>query len=97
MTRKLQYIYERLGTAYHPVGTCRIGDPVDPMTVVDPDLRVIGLENVLIADVAADRIMGMAGSSARPSVRLWPLPDLRRRIDSAIRMTAHDESRRSES
>ena len=75
----LQFIYERLGTAYHPVGTCRMGDPADPMTVVDSNLRVIGLENVLIADasvmpqvvagntnaptmmiadVAADRIMG---------------------------------------
>jgi len=80
----LQYIYERLGTAYHPVGTCRMGDPADPMTVVDSNLRVIGLENVriadasvipevvagntnaptmMIADVAADRIMGKAGSS----------------------------------
>jgi choline dehydrogenase-like flavoprotein len=79
----LQYIYERLGTAYHPVGTCRMGDPADLMTVVGSNLRVIGLENVLIADasvmpevvagntnaptmmiadVAADRIMGKAGS-----------------------------------
>ena len=48
----LEYIFERLGTAYHPVGTCRMGDPADPMTVVDPNLRVIGLENVLIADAS---------------------------------------------
>ena len=79
----LQYIYERLGTGYHPVGTCRMGDPADPMTVVDSNLRVIGLENVriadasvmpeivagntnaptmMIADVAADRITGKAGT-----------------------------------
>jgi choline dehydrogenase len=46
----LQYIYERLGTAYHPVGTCRMGDPADPMTVVGSNLRVMELENVRIAD-----------------------------------------------
>ena len=38
----LQYIYEPLGTAYHPVGTCRMGDPAVPMTVVAPNLHVIG-------------------------------------------------------
>ncbi len=48
----LRYIFERLGTSYHPVGTCRMGDPADPMTVVDPELRVCGLENVLVADAS---------------------------------------------
>lgn len=48
----LQYIFARLGTAYHPVGSCRMGDPADPMTVVSPNLRVLGLDNVLIADAS---------------------------------------------
>ena len=46
------YIAQRLGTAYHPVGTCRMGDAKDPRTVVDPKLRVVGLDNVRVADAS---------------------------------------------
>jgi len=39
-------------TDHHPVGTCRIGTPSDRMTVVAPDLRVIGLQRLRIADAS---------------------------------------------
>jgi choline dehydrogenase len=39
-----------LGTAQHPVGTCRMGPPTDPRTVVDPTLRVHGVEGLMVAD-----------------------------------------------
>lgn len=44
------FIREHAESAFHPCGTCRIGRADDPMAVVDPDLRVIGVEGLRIAD-----------------------------------------------
>lgn len=46
------HIRSRADTIYHPIGTCRIGAADDPMAVVDPQLRVIGLENLWVADAS---------------------------------------------
>jgi choline dehydrogenase len=37
-------------TIYHPVGTCRMG--LDPLSVVDPALRVHGFDNLRVADAS---------------------------------------------
>jgi choline dehydrogenase len=37
-------------SAYHPCGTCRMGSPDDPMAVVDPLCRVIGVDGLRVAD-----------------------------------------------
>ena len=37
---------------WHPSGTCRMGDPSDPLAVVDPNGKVIGTENVYVADAS---------------------------------------------
>ena len=37
-------------SAYHPCGTCRMGSASDPMSVVDPECRVIGVEGLRVAD-----------------------------------------------
>jgi choline dehydrogenase-like flavoprotein len=39
-------------TDHHPVGTCKIGRASDPMSVVTPDLKVIGLQGLRIADAS---------------------------------------------
>jgi hypothetical protein len=41
-------IRARAATFFHPSGTCRMGS--DPTAVVDPRLRVIGLQGLRIAD-----------------------------------------------
>lgn len=37
---------------WHPTGTCRMGDPSDAQAVVDPTGRVIGSENLYVADAS---------------------------------------------
>ena len=44
----LDFVREKAETAYHPVGTCKMGS--DEMAVVDDNLRVHGLEGLRIAD-----------------------------------------------
>jgi choline dehydrogenase-like flavoprotein len=39
-------------TVYHPAGTCKIGAADDPLAVVDPQLRVRGLDGLRIADAS---------------------------------------------
>lgn len=39
-------------TEYHPCGTCRMGPDGDPMAVVDPELRVRGIDGLRIADAS---------------------------------------------
>ena len=44
------FIREHAESAYHPCGTCKMGSRDDPMAVVDPETRVIGVENLRVAD-----------------------------------------------
>ncbi|CAM4056280.1 choline dehydrogenase [Palleronia rufa] len=44
------FIRAEVESAYHPCGTCRIGAADDPMAVVDPDCRVIGVDGLRVAD-----------------------------------------------
>lgn len=44
------YIRQHAESAYHPCGTCRMGRADDPDAVVDPQLRVIGVDGLRVAD-----------------------------------------------
>ena len=44
------FIREHVESAYHPCGTCKMGRATDPMAVVDPECRVIGVDSLRVAD-----------------------------------------------
>ena len=44
------FIRERVESAYHPCGACRMGRADDPMSVVDSKTRVIGVDGLFVAD-----------------------------------------------
>ena len=45
-----EWVRDNAETVYHPVGTCKMG--VDDMAVVDPQLRVRGLEGLRVVDAS---------------------------------------------
>jgi choline dehydrogenase len=44
------FIAEHVESALHPSCTCKIGAPDDSLAVVDPELRVIGVQNLRVID-----------------------------------------------
>ncbi|MFZ1400181.1 MAG: GMC oxidoreductase [Candidatus Promineifilaceae bacterium] len=47
-----EYVRRTANTVYHPAGTCKMGAVGDETAVVDPHLRLIGLDNLRIADAS---------------------------------------------
>ncbi|TLP74212.1 GMC family oxidoreductase [Nesterenkonia sphaerica] len=47
-----QYVSRTHNTVYHPAGTMRMGAPEDPMSPVDAQLRVKGVEGLRVADAS---------------------------------------------
>ena len=59
----LAWIRANAETAYHPIGTCRMG-PEGPNTVVDDQLRVHGLQGLRIADASIFPTMPSGNTNA---------------------------------
>jgi choline dehydrogenase len=44
------FVRQHVESAYHPSCSCRMGSPQDPLAVVDPQARVIGVEGLRVVD-----------------------------------------------
>lgn len=48
----VDFVRREVSGVYHPVGTCRMGQPDDLEAVVDPDGRVIGVDGLRVIDAS---------------------------------------------
>lgn len=60
----LDFLRREVAGDYHPAGTCKMGSPHDPLAVVDPELRLLGIDNLRIADASVMPVIVNANTNA---------------------------------
>jgi len=63
------YIRGNAATIFHPVGTCKMGPDGDTMAVVDPHLKVRGIEGLRIADASIMPLIN-GGNTNAPAIMI---------------------------
>lgn len=76
-----RYIRATGHTAYHPAGTCRMG--TDRMAVVDPQLRVHGIDGLRIADASVMPVVTTGNINAPTTMIGEKAADLIRQADKS--------------
>lgn len=67
---ELRYAAGEIGTTiFHPVGTCKMGSLSDPLTVLDSQMRVIGVKGLRVVDASAMPTI-TSGNTAAPTMMI---------------------------
>jgi choline dehydrogenase len=80
----LEFAKNRGATIFHPAGTCRMGPAGDPLAVVDPELRVCGVDGLRVVDCSVMPTL-VSGNTNAPVVMI---------AEKAADMIARDAKRR---
>jgi len=62
-----RHVRDNVQSAWHASCTCRMGDPADAETVVDPGGKVVGAENLFIADASVMPEVSRTNTTSRRS------------------------------